>query len=243
MILETKGISKSFGNLQALLDVDLVVDEGQIFGIAGPNGAGKSTLFNVIAGVYPPTSGKVLFKKQDVTKLGPHRICHLGLARTFQVPKTFSSLSVYDNLRVGATFGLRKKNKKKIHDTIDATLEFLGIASSKDMPAANLDLYTTKLVGLAMTLATDCRLLMLDEPLAGLSPPELYEYLDVVRNLNQERGVTVLFIEHILDALIEISDKMLVLDNGQVIYTGEPEKACEDPTVIECYLGEAKEAI
>ena len=109
MILETKGISKSFGNLKALLDVDLVVDEGQIFGIAGPNGAGKSTLFNVIAGVYPPTSGKVLFKKQDVTKLGPHRICHLGLTRTFQVPKTFSSLSVYDNVRVGATFGHRKK--------------------------------------------------------------------------------------------------------------------------------------
>ena len=110
MILETKDISKSFGNLQALLNVNLAVSEGQIFGIAGPNGAGKSTLFNVIAGVYPPSSGKVIFDDNDITKYGPHRICKLGLARTFQVPKTFPTLSVLDNIRVGATFGHLKKD-------------------------------------------------------------------------------------------------------------------------------------
>jgi branched-chain amino acid transport system ATP-binding protein len=239
MILETKGISKSFDSIQALQNVDVKIESSEIFGIAGPNGAGKSTLFNVIAGVYRPTNGKVYFEGRDITRLGPHRICHLGLARTFQVPKTFPTLTVYDNVRVGATFGGHKR-PVAIQKTIDSTLRFLGINVARDTLAANLDLYTAKLVGLAMVLATECKLLMLDEPLAGLAINEIEDFLGVIRKINKEQETTIIMIEHILDALIDISDRMLVLDNGEVIYTGAPEKVSEDQRVIDCYLGKVE---
>ena len=235
-MLKTRGISKSFGSIQALSNVDVEIDAGEILGIAGPNGAGKSTLFNVVAGVYPPTSGRVYFQGRDITRLGPHKICRLGLARTFQVPKTFPTLSVHDNIRVGATFGNHNRSAG-IKKTIDSTLKFLGIEPVRDTVAANLDLYTTKLVGLAMALATDCKLLMLDEPLAGLAINEIENFLAVIRKINKEGATTILMIEHILDALINVSDRMLVLDNGEVIYRGAPEKVREDQRVIDCYLG------
>ena len=236
MILKTKQISKAFGKLQALLEVDLEVAEGEIFGIAGPNGAGKSTLFNVIAGAYSPSSGRVIFSGRDITRLKAHQICHMGLTRTFQVPQTFASLSVFDNVRVGATFG---RGDIGVHrDKVNETIAFLGLDKVRGTPASNLDLYTTKLVMMAACLATGCRLLMLDEPLAGLSMTEITSFLGVVRHVNQDGGITVLMIEHILDSLIDISNRMLILDNGQVIYSGDPEGVRTDPRVIEVYLGE-----
>jgi len=240
MMLETKSVSKLFGKLQALQDVDLRVEKGEVFGIAGPNGAGKSTLFNVIAGVYPPSAGRIIFDGHDITRLNPHMICHLGLARTFQIPQIFQTLSVYDNLRVGATFGGgdgRGRRRK-----IEETLEFLNLGPYRDAPAGNLDLYTTKMVMMAAGLATGCKMLMLDEPLAGLSMTEISDFLAVVRKINQDRGTTVLMIEHILDSLIEISHRMLILHNGMIIYTGAPEGVRRDPKVIEVYLGEGEEA-
>ena len=240
MILETQGVSKVFGKLQALMDVSLGVEEGEVFGIAGPNGAGKSTLFNVIAGTFPPSSGRVLFASRDVTTLPAHRICHLGLARTFQIPQTFTTMTVHDNIRVGATFGDgRGRNQKK---RIREILDFLGLTPFEHTQAANLDLYTTKLVMMAAGLATHCRLLMLDEPLAGLSMTEITNFLDVVRKINREQGVTIIMIEHILDSLIEISGRMLILHNGAVIYTGDPHGVRQDPKVVEVYLGEGEEA-
>ena len=241
MILETKGISKVFGKLQALLDVNLQVAQGEIFGIAGPNGAGKSTLFNVIAGTFPPTAGKVIFDGRDVTALKSHQICRIGLARTFQVPQTFPSLSVYDNIRVGVTFGGARQ--ARIADRIEQALEFLDLNSVRDLEASNLDLYTTKLVMMAACLATDCRLLMLDEPLAGLSVTEISDFLRVVRHINQDGGTTVVIIEHILDSLIEISERILILDTGEVIYNGDPEGIRTDARVIEVYLGDGQVAL
>jgi branched-chain amino acid transport system ATP-binding protein len=241
MILETKGISKVFGKLQALLDVDLQVAQGEIFGIAGPNGAGKSTLFNVIAGTFPPTTGKVIFDGRDVTALKSHQICRIGLARTFQVPQTFPSLSVYDNIRVGVTFGGARQ--ARIADRIEQALDFLDLNSVRDLEASNLDLYTTKLVMMAACLATDCRLLMLDEPLAGLSVTEISDFLRVVRHINQNAGTTVVIIEHILDSLIEISERILILDTGEVIYNGDPEGIRTDARVIEVYLGDGQVAL
>jgi branched-chain amino acid transport system ATP-binding protein len=238
MILETKGISKVFGKLQALLDVDLQVAQGEIFGIAGPNGAGKSTLFNVIAGTFPPTAGKVIFDGCDVTALKSHQICRLGLARTFQVPQTFPSLSVYDNIRVGVTFGGGRHGR--IADRIEQALDFLDLNSVRGLEASNLDLYTTKLVMMAACLATDCRLLMLDEPLAGLSMTEVNDFLRVVRHINSDGGITILMIEHILDSLIDISERMMILDNGRVIYTGDPAGVRTDARVIEVYLGDGE---
>lgn len=232
MILQTHRVSKSFGKLVALSDVDLQVEKGEIFGIAGPNGAGKSTLFNVISGLYPPSSGRIIFDDHEITRLKSHQICHRGLARTFQIPRTFSTLSVYQNIEVGATFGSRRR------DYIDEIVEFLNLRDQANTVASNLDLYTTKLVMLAAALATDCRLLMLDEPLAGLSIVEISDFLKVVRKINQERNTTIMIIEHLLDTLVDISDRMIILHNGGVIYTGEPEKIAQDRKVLEVYLGE-----
>jgi branched-chain amino acid transport system ATP-binding protein len=236
MMLQTESVSKVFGKLQALDQVDLQVNEGEIFGIAGPNGAGKSTLFNVIAGTFPPSGGRIRFNGRDITRLKSHQICRLGLSRTFQVPQTFATLSVADNIRVGATFGGGASLKLK--KRVDATLAFLGLEPYRDTIASNLDLYTTKLVMVAACLATECRLLMLDEPLAGLSMTEITDFLKVVRHVNQDGGTTILIIEHILDALIDISQRMLILDNGQVIYSGDPEAVRNDPRVVEVYLGD-----
>lgn len=240
MILETKKVSKAFGKIVALINADMSVEKAEIFGIAGPNGAGKSTLFNVISGTFPPSAGRIIFEGKDITNLNAHRICHLGLARTFQIPQTFPTLSVYDNVRVGTTFGGHDGHalETKIQDNI----EFLGLTSFRDTLASNLDLYTTKLVMMAACLATNCRLLMLDEPLAGLSMLEINEFLDVVRKINQEQGIAILIIEHILDSLIDISNRMLILHNGEVLCTGDPNAVCRDPKVIEVYLGEGEES-
>lgn len=232
MILETQRISRSFGKLVALNDVDLKVKEGEIFGIAGPNGAGKSTFFNVISGYYPPTSGKIIFKGQDITRLASHQVCRKGIAKTFQIPKTFQALTVYQNIQVGATFGA--KNKGLIHEII----EFLELGEYVNTLANNLDLYTTKMVMMAASLATNCELLMLDEPLAGLSMVEIKAFLKVVRRINKDRHISVMIIEHLLDNLIDISETMMILHNGKVIYTGEPEKMTQNEKVIDVYLGE-----
>ena len=235
MILETRKLSKVFGRIEALTDVDMTVEGGEIFGIAGPNGAGKTTLFNVIAGTFPPSGGQIVFDGKNITRLGAHRICHLGLARTFQIPQTFPTLSVHDNVRVGATFG--GSDKQGLGNKIRHHLDFLGIAAFGDTLASNLDLYTTKLVMMAACLATNCSLLMLDEPLAGLSMPEISKFLEVVRKINREQGITILIIEHILDSLIDVSDRMLIMHNGEVLYCGDPNAVCQDPRVIEVYLG------
>jgi branched-chain amino acid transport system ATP-binding protein len=235
MILQTRAVSKSFGKLVALTNVDLQVEEGEIFGIAGPNGAGKSTLFNVISGYYPPSSGKISFDGHDITRLKSHQVCHRGLARTFQIPKTFPTMTVYDNIRVGTTFGSRRK------DGIDTVIDFLNLNDQAKMMASNLDLYTTKLVMLGAALATDCRLLMLDEPLAGLSIVEITDFLKVVRKIREERHITIMMIEHLLDTLVDVSDRMVILHNGGVIYTGEPEKIRQNRKVIEVYLGEKED--
>lgn len=239
MILETRKVSKSFASIEALVEVDLTVYKGEIFGIAGPNGAGKSTLFNVVSGTFPPSTGQIVFDGKDITKLKAHRICHLGMARTFQIPQTFPTLNVYDNVRVGATFG--GHDGRRLGKRIRASLDFLSLTSIKDALASNLDLYTTKLVMMAACLATGCRLLMLDEPLAGLSMLEIKDFLAVVRKINREQDTTVLIIEHILDSLIDVSDRMLILHNGAALCVGDPAAVCRDPKVVEVYLGEGQD--
>lgn len=235
MILETRGLSKNFGSLAALADVSFQVEEGEIFGIAGPNGAGKSTLFNVIAGVYPPSSGQAFFEDHDITGLSSHQICNRGIARTFQIPTTFHSMSIYDNIRVGATFGGGRK------DHIPEIIEFLNLDGKAHALAKDLDLYSTKLVMLGAALATDCKLLMLDEPMAGLSIVEIEDFLSVFRKINQEWKITIVIIEHLLDILIGISTRMLILHDGQILYIGVPEKVTQDRRVVEVYLGEKVE--
>ncbi len=227
----TKDISKSFGKLVALSKVSFEVEEKEIFGIAGPNGAGKSTLFNVITGIYNPTAGQIFFEGKEITNYKPDQICRLGIARTFQIPTAFHTLSVYDNLRVGAIFGARRPQ------SADEVIELLGLSEVRDCPARNLDLYTTKLVMLGAALATDCKLLMLDEPMAGLSMVEINKFLDILQRINQEKGITIIIIEHLLDILISLTKRMLILSDGQVLYLGDSAGVAEDRRVVEVYLG------
>jgi branched-chain amino acid transport system ATP-binding protein len=243
MILEAKKISKSFGRLQALSMVNINIEDGEVLGIAGPNGAGKSTLFNVIAGIYRPTAGQLFFRGRDITNEKSYRVCHMGLARTFQVPKTFPSLSVYDNVRVGATFGNRHVRERLLSGKIDKALELLNLNEVRDTEAVHLDLYTIKLTGLAMCLATDPKLLMLDEPLAGLALDEIDNFLSVIKRLNLEQKMTIIMIEHILDSLCEVSKRLVILNFGEVIFEGDPQEGMRDPQVIECYLGRGKESV
>jgi branched-chain amino acid transport system ATP-binding protein len=232
-ILEVRALSKRFGSLQALRDVSFDVQEGALYGIAGPNGAGKSVLFNVISGTYRPSGGQVRFKGEDVVGVPPHGVCHRGLVRTFQTASTFHSMSVRDNVRVGALFGGRKR------DRVAAIMDSLDLTETEEARAANLDLFTLKKVVLGAALATDCSLLMLDEPMAGLSLVEIERYLDLVRRVNQEWGITVMIVEHLLDVLIDISDRMLILHYGEVLYEGSPQEVKEHEGVATVYLGEA----
>jgi len=234
-MLETQGISKSFGKIVALTDVSFKVEQGEIFGIAGPNGAGKSTLFNVITGIYPPTSGKVLFLGQDITKLRPHQICLRGIGRTYQIPAAFHTMTVYDNIRIGSIFG--SQGKRKVADILD----FLNLTSFADKQASNLDLYTTKLVMLGAVLATDCKLLMLDEPMAGFSMVEINRFLVLLRKVNQEWGLTLIVIEHLLDILIGLTGRMMILADGALLYLGPSEGVTNDRRVVEVYLGAQEE--
>jgi len=235
-MLETQGISKSFGKIVALTDVSFKVEQGEIFGIAGPNGAGKSTLFNVITGIYPPTAGKVIFLGEDVTPLRPHEICLRGIGRTYQIPAAFHTMSVYDNLRIGSIFG--SHGQRKVTDILD----FLNISAYADKLASNLDLYTTKLVMLGSVLATDCKLLMLDEPMAGFSIVEINNFLEILRKINQEWGVTLIVIEHLLDVLIGLTGRMMILADGSLLYLGPSDEVTNDRRVVEVYLGVQEEA-
>jgi branched-chain amino acid transport system ATP-binding protein len=234
-MLETQGISKSFGKIVALTDVSFNVEQGEIFGIAGPNGAGKSTLFNVITGIYPPTSGKVLFQGHDITKLRPHEVCLRGIGRTYQIPAAFNTMTVYDNLRIGSIFG--SQGKRKVEDILD----FLNLTAYADKQASNLDLYTTKLVMLGAVLATDCELLMLDEPMAGFSIVEINLFLELLRKVNQEWGLTLIVIEHLLDILIGLTGRMMILADGALLYLGPSEGVTNDRRVVEVYLGAQEE--
>jgi branched-chain amino acid transport system ATP-binding protein len=232
-LLEVRALSKRFGSLEALRGLDFQVQEGELYGIAGPNGAGKSVLFNVISGFYSPSSGEVVFDKHKLVGLRPHQICARGLVRTFQTATTFHSMSVQDNVRVGAVFGAGNE------DRVEELLRFLDLTERAETPAVNLDLFTLKKVVLGAALATDCRLLMLDEPMAGLSLVEVERFLELVRRANREWGITVMVVEHLLDVLIDVTDRMMILHNGQAIYEGSPAEVRRDEEVAAVYLGEA----
>jgi branched-chain amino acid transport system ATP-binding protein len=234
-VLNVQGLRKEFGKLAALNDVTFTVEGGEIFGIAGPNGAGKSTLFNVISGVYRPSAGKVFYRGRDITGLSPHLVCRAGLARTFQVPVVFQSLTVFENIRVGSVFG--SGNRRLARDIV----QFLGLQRCAHAPARNLDLYTTKLVMLGSALATGCALLMLDEPMAGFSAVEVRSFADLLRRLQRDWGITILIVEHLVDVLLSLATTVMILQNGQVLYLGSPEGVKRDEAVARVYLGVARE--
>jgi branched-chain amino acid transport system ATP-binding protein len=238
MILSIRGLTKQFDELTALSNVDLEIQAGEIFGIVGPNGAGKSTLFNLISGYYPPTAGQIIFKGNSIEKLSSHQVCKRGIARTFQVATAFQTMTVFENIRIGSLFGTGKKQKSEIQAKVLQLIDLLDLMDKKDILAENLDLYTTKLVMFGAALATNCDLILLDEPMAGLSITEIDRFGKLLKKINKENSITVMIIEHLIDTLVNISNRIMVLHLGQVIYTGLSHDMVKDERVIEVYLGE-----
>jgi len=234
-ILELKGISKSFGGLKAVEDFSLDMKEGEILGLIGPNGAGKTTVFNCIAGVYPPTSGEIYFKGENITHQKPWTLCRKGLARTFQIVKPFSSRTVLYNVTVGA-FATTDKRVEAEGKALEL-LRRLHIDDLKDVRAGNLTIAHRKRLEIARALATEPKLLLLDEVMAGLRPTEVDEMVKIIQEL-RENGMTIFVIEHIMRAIMALSDRVAVLHFGTKIAEGTPKEIASDERVIKAYLGE-----
>jgi len=235
-MLECKNVTKNFGGLWALDDVDLSVDEGEIVGLVGPNGSGKSTLINIISGHYAPTDGRITFRGNDITAREPHRITAQGIARTYQIPRPFHTMTALENVAVGCMFGRSQETVTVARHQAYQWLEITGLASHADAPIHKLNLHQRRFLELARALACGADLLLLDEVLAGLNPTEIEESMKMIRNIH-ERGVSILIVEHIIRAVVKLSQRIVVLDQGRVIANGEPQQIMRDPLVIGAYLG------
>lgn len=233
-MLEVRNLSKSFGGLKAVSDASLDVPEGSIVGLLGPNGAGKTTCFTMIAGFTKPNEGKVHFLGQDITGLAPHRICQLGMIRTFQIVQPFAGLTVQENIAVGAYLHYHKRQEAM--SIARDVGKRLGMGTMLDRPASSLTIAGRKRLELARALATGAKLLLLDEVMAGLIPSEINEIVAIIRQLRDE-GHTFLMIEHVMQAVMSLAETAYVLNQGKMIAHGPPRELVKDPSVVEAYLG------
>jgi len=234
-LLDVSGLTMKFGSLVANNDVSLSVDEGQIVGLIGPNGSGKTTLFNCISGIYKPVTGRVVFDGIDVTSMPTYKIVRLGLTRTFQIVKPLNDMTVLENVMVGAY--LRNPDKKAARKEAEKCLRLCYIEEFRDRPAGSMTIGNKKRLEVARILATSPKLILLDEAMAGLTSTEVNEMVALVVKLRDE-GRTILMIEHIMDAVMPISDKIIVLSSGSKIAEGSPEDIAKDERVIRAYFGE-----
>jgi branched-chain amino acid transport system ATP-binding protein len=234
-LLELQRVSKSFGGLRAVNALSFAVDAGEIVGLIGPNGSGKTTVFNLIAGVFRPDGGTLTFAGERVTGLRPHAVCRLGLGRTFQIVQPFNSMTVLDNVRVGAFRASR--DPALASREAAAVLEMVGLAHKRDARPPSLTIADRKRLELARALATRPRLLLLDEVMAGLRGPEIEPALELIRSLRDE-GMTIVAVEHIVKVILSVSDEVLVLHEGRELTRGKPDEVVRDERVIEAYLGQ-----
>jgi branched-chain amino acid transport system ATP-binding protein len=241
-LLEGDKVTKYFGGLAAVSEVDFYVDEGEIVGLIGPNGAGKTTLFNLISAALEPKPGVIKFRDKKINGLKRYQICRLGIARTFQTVKVFGNLPVIENVRVGSLFGPAKGlSTAEATNEANELLEFVGLSDVAYTPAKDLTLANQKRIEVARALATKPTLLMLDELMAGLNQTELVEAMDLVRKI-QKKGITIIMIEHVMKAIMGICDRIIVLHHGQKIAEGTPQEVANSKKVIEVYLGETSDA-
>lgn len=237
ILLSVQGVSKRFGGLQALFNVTFDLPQGQILGLIGPNGAGKTTLFNAINGVFPPNGGRVIFRDQEVTRKKPYDHAKLGMARTHQIVRPLNELSVRENVMVGACFGHENQDLSNAAKIADEVLEFVRLASRADQLASSLNVAQKKRLEMARALAARPYLLLLDEVLAGLNHAEIDNMVQTVLKI-REQGITIIMIEHVMKAVMNVSDRIIVLDYGEQIAEGSPETIAKDQKVIEAYLGD-----
>lgn len=233
-ILQVSNLTVQFGNLLANNDVNLEIFPGEIVGLIGPNGAGKTTCFNAITGLEKPTSGKITFKGKDITGWLPHKICQAGMSRTFQVTRAFAHMTVAEALRVGA---YNRHSEKNVQAQVDRVIEFTDLRDYADKKCGDLSLATLRRIELARAMATDPDLLLLDEAGAGLNATELAGLMNILRRLNQEQHVTLCVVEHVMQMVMGICQKIFVLDSGVMIASGNPQEISTNDKVIEAYLG------
>jgi len=241
-ILEGKGVTKYFGGLAAVSNLDFNVEQGEALGLIGPNGAGKTTLFNLISAALVPKSGTIQFKGKNITALKPYKICRMGVARTFQTVKVFANMPVLNNVTLGSYFGI-SPGLSSSDAAVKASeiLEFVGLSEVKATPAKDLTLANQKRLEVARALATNPELLLLDEIMAGLNPAELAQAMELVTRI-REKGITIVMIEHVMKAIMSVCQRIMVLHHGAKIAEGTPQEIATSKKVIEVYLGEKAHA-
>ena len=239
VLLSVQGVTKRFGGLQALTQVTFDLPEGQILGLIGPNGAGKTTLFNAINGVYPCEEGRIIFRDKDVTKLKTYHHARMGMARTHQIVQPLNELTVQDNVMVGACFGRENQTLGNASAIAEEVLEFVELKTRANQLAGSLNVAQKKRLEMARALASRPYLILLDEVLAGLNPSEIGKMVEMVKKI-RERGITIIMIEHVMKAVMNVSDRIIVLDYGVQIAEGTPDEISNNEKVIEAYLGDPK---
>jgi branched-chain amino acid transport system ATP-binding protein len=240
-LLQVKSVSRRFGGVRALNDISFDMKAGEILGLMGANGAGKTTLFSIVAGNIPPSTGEIWFDEHRIDGLGPHRVNRLGIARTFQIVRPFANMTVLENITVGALYGRGQiKSQRRARERCMQILDEVGLADRADMLASSLTLAGRKRLEVARALATEPRLLLLDEVLAGLNATEARDALDLLRHLRDSRSLSIIVIEHVMKALMQLSDRIVVLHDGLKVMEGIPAEVANDPRVIKAYLGEKR---